>query len=132
MQVLRNMGLKQVTAEIDILWDGGIVEAQAVNVKFSDSYRYDHLPEAQFKDIDSAQIGTLRRFFRIVMAQEAREDLVKEIRTGFVAGYKTEPLVLATFGYTLFDTPCIPPRVYGPGSESIITVRELLTMKPIL
>lgn len=129
MQVLRNFGFRQATAEIEVLWDGGIVNVQTVNIQFSDSYDLVRTRETTLKGLFPPQATVIQRYFRIVLSEQAKLDLPTLIKRSLDHYRISEPAVIATADYTLFDTPCIPNRAYEPDIEGIKTVESILTMR---
>lgn len=128
MQVLRNMGWRQASADLDILWDHGIVDVQVANIRFSSSYDVLRVSDPRVSDIMPNQASLIRRFFRFALAEQAKKDLLQPTKQ-ILEGYKEEPMIVAVFDYAVFDTPCIPSRgAYGPGVESIWPIQEVLTM----
>ena len=128
MKFLRRLGFKQAAGEVEVVWNGGVVNIQASNVKFSNSYKLIRSEQTGLENVFPHDAHIIERYFRYILAEQAEKTLPAMIQS-YLSDYGTHGPVLLWFSdYPVYDSGCIPTR-QAINVEHIVTFQEIDSME---
>lgn len=106
-----------------MIWDDGAVDIQASNVHFSKSYRLIRSEQTGLENLYTEQAQFIQRYFRYILAEDAKQTLPTMIKSFLEHRSLHQPILFSFFGYSVFDSGCIPSNPFP--KISIESIREL-------